>query len=258
MPKKGEHIQKRKDGRWEGHYRNGAMLNGKSTYCSVYGKSSSKVKKKLFSCKKAKTKIVVYPKKSVLFRDIVFLWYKANVIRYKGATAVKYENLINNHVAENTLDTKDKEISFGVDKTKPNIVVTNLESGKTYPLEGLTVSMSVNDNLLLESVTVYLDNYDKAYKSWNAEEIANILEGDDSFEFYVAGDSTGAHNVKIVCTDAAGNEQVEEITDFYVTTNLFVRYYNNKVLFFGTIGGVILVAGLVVALVVIKKKKQQA
>ena len=162
------------------------------------------------------------------------------------------------NVAENTFDTKDKEISFGVDKTKPNIVVTNLESGKTYPLEGLTVSMSVNDNLLLESVTVYLDNYDKAYKSWNAEEIANILEGDDSFEFYVAGDSTGAHNVKIVCTDAAGNEQVEEITDFYVTTNLFVRYYNNKVLFFGTIGGVILVAGLVVALVVIKKKKQQA
>ena len=41
--------------------------------------------------------------------------------------------------------------------------------------------------------------------------------------------------MKIVCTDAAGNEQTEEITNFYVTTNLFVRYYNNKPLFFGSI-----------------------
>ena len=38
------------------------------------------------------------------------------------------------NVAENTLDTKDAEVGFGVDATKPNIVVENLENGVTYGL----------------------------------------------------------------------------------------------------------------------------
>ena len=62
------------------------------------------------------------------------------------------------NISENTLDTKNKEIRFGVDKTKPNVVLDNLESGQTYPLEKLKVSMIANDNLLLNSVVVYLDN----------------------------------------------------------------------------------------------------
>lgn len=159
------------------------------------------------------------------------------------------------NIAENTLDTKKQEIGFGVDKTKPNMVVTNLESDTTYPLENLTVSLSAGDNLLLQSVVVYLDDYSKAYKTWTAEEIAAIVADQSEFTFDIPGDSTGAHQVKIVCTDAAGNEQTEEITNFYVTTNLFVRYYNNKPLFFGSIAAVVVIAGVVIALTAGKKKK---
>ena len=140
-------------------------------------------------------------------------------------------------------------------KTKPNMVVTNLESDTTYPLENLTVSLSAGDNLLLQSVVVYLDDYSKAYKAWTAEEIAAIVADQGEFTFDIPGDSTGAHQVKIVCTDAAGNEQTEEITNFYVTTNLFVRYYNNKPLFFGSIAAVVVIAGVVIALAAGKKKK---
>lgn len=159
------------------------------------------------------------------------------------------------NIAENTLDTKKQEIGFGVDKTKPNMVVTNLESDTTYPLENLTVSLSAGDNLLLQSVVVYLDDYSKAYKTWTAEEVAAIVADQGEFTFDIPGDSTGAHQVKIVCTDAAGNEQTEEITNFYVTTNLFVRYYNNKPLFFGSIAAVVVIAGVVIALAAGKKKK---
>ena len=159
------------------------------------------------------------------------------------------------NIAENTLDTKKQEIGFGVDKAKPNMVVTNLESDTTYPLENLTVSLSAGDNLLLQSVVVYLDDYSKAYKTWTAEEIAAIVADQGEFTFDIPGDSTGAHQVKIVCTDAAGNEQTEEITNFYVTTNLFVRYYNNKPLFFGSIAAVVVIAGVVIALAAGKKKK---
>ena len=161
------------------------------------------------------------------------------------------------NIAENTLDTKKQEIGFGVDKTKPNMVVTNLESDTTYPLENLTVSLSAGDNLLLQSVVVYLDDYSKAYKTWTAEEIAAIVADRGEFTFDIPGDSTGAHQVKIVCTDAAGNEQTEEITNFYVTTNLFVRYYNNKPLFFGSIAAVVVIAGVVIALAAGKKKEER-
>ena len=158
--------------------------------------------------------------------------------------------------AENTLDTKNKEILFSVDKTKPDIVVTNIENGSTYPVDKLTVTMSASDNILLKTMSVYLDDYDKEYKTWTAEDIAKTIDADGNFTFDIDGNSTGAHKVKVVCTDAAGNEQTVEITDFYVTTNLFVRFYNNKVLFFGTIGGVIVIAAAIVVLLVLKKRKQ--
>ena len=158
------------------------------------------------------------------------------------------------NISENTLDTKNKEIRFGVDKTKPNVVLDNLESGQTYPLEKLKVSMTANDNLLLNSVVVYLDNYDKAYKTWDAKEIADILGKNGEFTFDVSGNSTRAHKMKVVCTDAAGNKITKEIKDFYVTTNLFIRYYNNKLLFFGSIAGFLLIVGVIVYAIVRKKK----
>lgn len=157
------------------------------------------------------------------------------------------------NVAENTLDVKDKEISFGIDSTLPNINVTNLESDTTYVLENLQVIMLVSDNLLLNQITVYLDDYNTAYISWNTEEIAQVLSENGEFVFDVLGGSSSAHNVKIVCTDAAGNEQVVEYTDFYVTTDAWVRFVNNKPLFYGSIGGGVTLIGFFVMLVTRKK-----
>lgn len=157
--------------------------------------------------------------------------------------------------AENTMDTKNSGISFAVDKTAPNVVITNLESHTTYPVDLMSVLMSANDNLLLSSVVVYLDDYDKAYRSWSAEEITEILAGNGEFAFDLFGESTKAHKLKIVCTDAAGNEKSEEIKDFFVTTDAFVRYYNNKPLFFGSIAGGTLLAALGVFMVVWMKRR---
>ncbi len=160
------------------------------------------------------------------------------------------------NLAENTLDTKNMEIGFGVDKTNPMIVVANLESEITYALDRMDVKMSVKDNLLLNSVEVYLDDYEKVYKTWTAEEISKILAEGGEFTFDIAGDSTQEHNLKIVCKDAADNTQIEEITGFFVTTNLWVRYYNNKPLFYGSICGVLTCIG-VASFVITKKKKRQ-
>ena len=98
MPKKGEHIYKRKDGRWEGRYRKGTNKNGKAVYGSVYGKSYLDVKKKLSVFKESKEIIEPNPRKAPLFRDAVSLWQKTNINRFKGATEMKYDNLIDKHI----------------------------------------------------------------------------------------------------------------------------------------------------------------
>lgn len=46
MPRRGENIRKRKDGRWEGRLIVGYKEDGKSIYKSVYGKTYSEAKKK--------------------------------------------------------------------------------------------------------------------------------------------------------------------------------------------------------------------
>ena len=44
MPRRGENIHKRKDGRWEGRYKSRTDKTGKSVYTSVYGKTYKEVK----------------------------------------------------------------------------------------------------------------------------------------------------------------------------------------------------------------------
>lgn len=167
--------------------------------------------------------------------------------------------------AKNDQDTKDTAINFGVDSTLPIINIENLESKTTYALDNMTVTMSVKDNLKLTKVIVELDGNE--YKTWTAEELEEIIKNGGNFSFDIAGDSTDAHNLVVYAIDAAGNGEkisdtelpanAEEVEDFYVTTNLWVRYYTNKPLFFGSIAGVIVLAGLIVFLVVWKKKKNE-
>ncbi|MBR2821750.1 MAG: hypothetical protein IKD91_07750, partial [Clostridiales bacterium] len=61
--------------------------------------------------------------------------------------------------------------------------------------------------------------------------------------------------VKIVATDAAGNKHEVEVGNFYVTTNLFVRYYTNTPLFVGSIIALLAIIALVIFIVVMKRRK---
>lgn len=159
------------------------------------------------------------------------------------------------NVSENFLDTKNADLSFGVDKTKPTINVQNLEDKSTYAVETLDVLFSANDNLRLDSVIVYLDDMTTPIKTWNAEEITTILAERSDFTFAVPGDSTEAHTVRIICKDAAGNEAELDVSDFYVTTNMLVRYLNNKGVFYGSIAGLLAVVTGFIVLLAKKKKK---
>ena len=167
------------------------------------------------------------------------------------------------NTAKTDQDTKNTEISFGVDSTLPVINIKNLESRTTYAVDPLPVEMTIKDNLKLVKVVVELDGVE--YKVWSGEELEEIVRNGGNFTIDIPGDSTAAHQMIVYAVDAAGNgekvagadipENVAAISNFYVTTNAWVRYYNNKALFFGSIGGVVGVAGLGTALVVLKRRK---
>lgn len=149
------------------------------------------------------------------------------------------------NVNENIDESKKAEISFGIDKTNPVIVPIDFESGKQYPVEVKNVKAEVKDNLVLESVKVYL----------NGEEIEYKVEG-ETYTFDIPK-SNSKQDVKIVAVDAAGNEQLIEITDFLVNDNFFVRWYNNTPLFIGSIIGVVVIALGVFSLILFGKKKKK-
>ncbi len=157
------------------------------------------------------------------------------------------------NVSENTLDTKDTELSFGVDKTPPRVSATNLESNKTYAEDIYHVILSADDNLKLTKLTVKLDG--DVAEEWDAEAISQHLSDSEDFSFEISGASTHAHNVTLIGVDAAGNETQVELSDIYVTTNLWVRFMNNRPLFFGVIIGIALLMALCVFMVIRKKKR---
>jgi len=132
------------------------------------------------------------------------------------------------NINENIDESKNAEIWFGVDKTLPVILATDLRSNSTYPLSSKTVTTSVSDNLVLSTVQIFL----------NGEEITYTVEN-DKYTFEIPS-SNISQTVKLLATDSAGNVSTQEINNFYVTTNLFVRWYTNTPLFIGSIAGLVI------------------
>ena len=159
------------------------------------------------------------------------------------------------NVSENTLDTKGAALRFSVDNSVPDIAFSNLKDSEIYATDQFTAKVRISDNLLLDSVDVYLDDYDTPYKSWTKEELASVVSGTGEFEFDISGASSGSHKVKIVATDAAGNKHEVEVSDFYVTTNPFVRYYKNTPLVAGSIIALLVIIPVVIVAVVMKRKR---
>lgn len=94
MPRRGENIYKRKDGRWEGRYAK-THLNGKTQYGYVYAKTY-------------KLSEVLVPSQSITetmpnsnFESVALEWISNMRPQLKESSAVKYTNIINLHLLPN-------------------------------------------------------------------------------------------------------------------------------------------------------------
>lgn len=102
MPKKGENIYKRRDGRWEGRYIRSHDLSGKAQYASIYGKTYSEIKQKLL-------RIKALPQQHsegqgnqiVTYNRILDDWLRSSRLNIKESTYARYTHLIEKHVKPN-------------------------------------------------------------------------------------------------------------------------------------------------------------
>jgi integrase len=92
MPRRGTNVYRRKDGRWEGRLR----CNGSSKYKSVYGRTYSEAKEKLYRLKIENSPAV--KSCSLLFSDAVMLWLDSAKNRIKESSYVCYLNKIRLHI----------------------------------------------------------------------------------------------------------------------------------------------------------------
>lgn len=108
MPRKGENIRKRSDGRWEGRYCTVNGSTGKKQYHSVYARTYKNVKEKLITIKQAQLEEtdLAYSKASAdtseTFGSVAGLWLQNVQEHCKYSTYVKYRQIYEKHI-EDTL-----------------------------------------------------------------------------------------------------------------------------------------------------------
>ena len=109
MSKKGENINKRKDGRWEARVIKGYDCNGKALYKYLYGRSYSEAKEKkmqFLTSKQNDRKTA----DNIIFCSVLedFLLYLKN--KSKESTYARYEEIIQDHIIPKLGEMKVIEI----------------------------------------------------------------------------------------------------------------------------------------------------
>lgn len=99
MPRKGENIYKREDGRWEGRYIRSRASDGKAKYGYVYGKAYTEVKQKLLIAAATPRQHAENPPAvDATYDRLLDDWLRSARFNVKESTYARYTHLINTHI----------------------------------------------------------------------------------------------------------------------------------------------------------------
>lgn len=97
MPRRGENIRKRKDGRWEARFPKGKNEKGKTIYGAVYGSTYKEVKEKRRQ-RLENPPVAQANCSDNSFGSLLALWIADNQVRLKASTIYRYQYLIDTHI----------------------------------------------------------------------------------------------------------------------------------------------------------------
>lgn len=135
------------------------------------------------------------------------------------------------NINENIDESKKAEIRFGIDKTPPVVIPIDITSEEQYAEDVKKVTVAVNDNLVLQDVLIYVGENQSEYTAVG-----------ENYVFDIPG-SSDRQNITVSAVDAAGNRTNYVISGVLITTNAFIRWYNNMPLFMGSIAGLAVISG---------------
>ena len=161
---------------------------------------------------------------------------------YKVITTSKDEAA---HNSRNDMKRKHGSLSFGVDRTNPNVIFSNIQNGKVYAEDGKSVTILIKDNLLLESAKITVNG--KVFKEYNG----TVPE---SIEVPLLSKNT-AQSIEVLAVDAAGNTQVQTVDNIYITKNPWIRFTHYK--YMRPIIAAICGVGIAIVAIVVKKRKSK-
>lgn len=99
MPRRGENIHKRKDGRWEGRYIREYATDGRAKYGSVYGKTYAETKQKLLEISRGmEGNSPVIKGETIRYREVLLCWLEHRRMKIKEQSYVKYEQIIKKQI----------------------------------------------------------------------------------------------------------------------------------------------------------------
>ncbi len=149
MGRRGDHIRKRKDGRWEGRYCIERRKDGTIRYGSVYGRTHKEVKAKLANITPGD---VFNGTKGLTFEHLAKLWLDSNRIRLKGSTIQKYEFLLNTHIFPELGKIRLSQLTSAVVNS---FLCNKAENGRKNSNGSLSASYMRTITLILKSVIRY-------------------------------------------------------------------------------------------------------
>lgn len=154
MPRRGENIYKRKDGRWEGRYIKQYDIKGKAQYGYIYGKTYTAVKK-LLAEKQIKN---IKPEKirtGSVYKDILVSWLESQRLNKKESIYAHYYQIIHTHLIPDIGFIKIERMST---KLVEKYITQLLESGRIDGTGGLSAK-TVSDILAIIKATIEYANY---------------------------------------------------------------------------------------------------
>lgn len=112
MPRKGESIYKRKDGRWEARYIH-HYENGKAKYKYIYDCSYSAVKaKKLHEITLLNSQFNQNKKEDIKFKELTIKWLDETKLHVKESTYTRYVRIVSKYLNCHMADTFLGEIDL--------------------------------------------------------------------------------------------------------------------------------------------------
>lgn len=152
MPRKGENIYKRKDGRWEGRFIKQYESNGKAKYGYVYAKSYKDVKSKLEVAKI--DSLQLQDINDITYCELLDKWlsYKKREVKY--SSYIRYKNTIENHIKPELGTIKAKNISADIIQ---KYLKEKSENGRLDRTGGLS-NKSLSDILVIIKGTLKFGN----------------------------------------------------------------------------------------------------